>query len=87
MGLVCKRFGLKRNVLAGLIEMYLDEIGEGYNWELINQNKDIYEGFVKDVRATRLELNEQGDAAVRAFIFAYRNRLDKIVNVRRKADN
>lgn len=82
MGLVCKRFGLKRNILAGLVEIYLDEIGEGYNFEL-RQNKDLYEGYVKDHRAPRLELNEQGDAVVRAFIFAYRNRIDKVINVRK----
>jgi hypothetical protein len=84
VGEVARRFGVYRGIVTGLTEIYLNEQGEGVNPELI-ETRDKYTPYVKDPRAPRLELNEQGDTIVRAFIFAYRNRMDKIGGLRKES--
>jgi hypothetical protein len=86
LGRVCERFNrqghkLSRKVAAGLVEIYLYEVGESYTPKLL-RNPDKFARYVNDPKAKVLELNPEGFAIVRAFIVQMRKRIERIANSR-----
>lgn len=79
VGEVVRRFpngsgkDLNRAICAGLIEIYLTEMGEGANPRLLI-GREKFKPFVIDNTAGVMELNDRGWEIVRAIIFAFRNK-------------
>lgn len=74
---VATRFGVQKNVIAGLIEVYLGESGNSYNQEITWK----WSNALKDYTTTGpqgTELNDKGFEIVKAAIFAIRNRTNQI---------
>lgn len=80
LGQVCERYdGLTRRVAAGLIEIYLDELGDSYNESnRVLPNRSFFIPYVVDIKQNPMQLNEYGYTVVRSLIFAIRNRQEEI---------